>query len=98
MNTAELNTLRTFAVGWADTYDGLTQFAHLVTAALNGEAFAIKTLGESFDARLALSMLAAVQNNDSLLSDTDIEEIARLLASIDTTRPDGAIARKLEWI
>lgn len=98
LTAAELNTLHAFATGWADTYDGMTQFAHLAALALDGEEFAMERIATSANARGALAIMHNVQGNDALLTDTDCEEIARLLVLVDTSRPDGSITRKLDWV
>lgn len=82
IDTAAAETIRTFALA-----NNEPAFAHLVTAALNGEEWAIE--------RVAGTLASASQ-----MEGFDLRALtANFLAFIwqtDTTRPDGAIARRIE--
>lgn len=81
IDTAAIESLRTFALAHNEI-----EFAHLCTAALNDEAWAVEKVTEALD-------LIACDDEDEINP-----EWARMRAinATDCSRPDGAIARKLE--
>lgn len=78
-NTAAIESLRAFA-----EQHGELSFAHLCTAALQGEQWAIERLDEHF-----LHLGADLRH-------TDASWKLDAIRSTDCTRPDGAIARGIE--
>lgn len=77
MNIPAIESLSAFAFA-----HGELQFVQLCTAALQGEAWAVERLTAAIDEALA--------NNPSWhLADA----APHLIATVDTARPDGAIAR-----
>lgn len=92
ITAADLETLRTFAGGW-----GLLPFSHLVTAAINGEEWAMARLNQPSVLAIVEQMRAA-EAAQTLLTDEQCASMVEMLDVLDTSRPDGAIARKLEWI
>jgi len=78
MNETAIESLRSFAVA-----NNEIDFAHLCSAALAGEEWAVKRL-------------ASVTTEIIDASWTSKAETLRVICSTDTARPDGAIARKME--
>lgn len=91
MNTEtrqQIEALRTFAVAHHEI-----PFAHLCSAALNGEPWAVERLAPVLE-RFANSPSFAVTENEGNFK-------LEIVRSIDTTRPDGAVARSMqqpEWL
>jgi hypothetical protein len=75
----EIEALRTFAVA-----NNEMAFAHLCTAALNGEGWAIGRVNHVITAAAAYRNRTAVRGPLALIRDAD------------TARPDGAVARSFE--
>lgn len=78
-NTAAIESLRTFATA---VYE--LEFAHLCTAALHGEEWAVERIS------------AALQQHTSV--DEGGTWTLSAIRTTDTTRPDGLIARSLTSI
>lgn len=77
-DTAAAESLRTFAVS-----HGEMAFTHLVTAALNGEAFAVERIS-GMHARINGVVPATAEGDAFML---------HMIRTTDTSRPDGATAR-----
>ena len=73
--TNTIETLRTFALSHNEV-----QFAHLCTAAINGEAWAMWRVENA----IRRDGMGGIVLNGSVLD---------AIRSTDTTRPDGAVAR-----
>ncbi len=73
----EIENLRTFAVS-----HGEIQFAHLCTAALNGEEWAVERIEG-----------VLVQIRNTLPANIKTEDALATIRATDTSRPDGAVAR-----
>lgn len=84
IDTAAAESLRSFAVA-----NNELQFAHLVTAALAGEAWAVERLDT------VTVEIARYGGIDSPLSSkaTNTRVVLRIIRKTDTTRPDGATPR-----
>lgn len=77
IDTAAIESLRTFAMR-----HGEIQFAHLCTAALEGEEWAV----ERIDTAL----------REWCFAPCDEDAVIEAMQRTDTSRPDGAIARNIE--
>lgn len=77
--TAAIESLRTFAME-----HGELQFAHLCTAALDGEEWAVERVGE------------ALREIEWSTREVGLDRRLEIIRSTDTTRPDGAIARSID--
>ena len=75
---AAIESLRTFAAAHNEL-----AFAHLCTAALQGEEWAIERITDSKEALAAYGRTGQLDHDDTML----------LIANTDTTRPDGATPR-----
>ncbi len=92
IDTAAIESLRTFSINYADTNterqstnrDNLLNFAHLCTAALAGEEWAVTRLHYFTIPGSCIVDATSAINTAHLLN---------LIQFTDTTRPDGAIAR-----
>jgi hypothetical protein len=80
--------LRTFAVA-----HGEMAFAHLCTAAINGETWAIDRLNGTAVVAAVLRTFRAVEASGEQLTEAQREGAISLLRDVDTSRTDGAIAR-----
>ena len=78
-DTAAIESLRTFA-----EQHGEIQFAHLCTAALNGEEWAIE---------LVTDALNLISDREDEGTHSTLRATLEAIRATDTTRPDGAIAR-----
>lgn len=78
IDTAAVEVLRSFAVE-----HGEVQFAHLCTAALAGEQWAI-------------DRLAPVVREVATLHPNDTTDRLHIIERTDTSRPDGAIAKSIK--
>ena len=78
-NNTAIESLRTFALNHNEI-----AFAHLVTAALNGEDWAVERVSEALDNML----FGHASTNDT--------DMLRVIRATDTARPDGAIAKSFE--
>lgn len=90
IDTAAVSELRNFA----QTHNEL-QFAHLCTAAINGDQWATDSIEFALErvakAEFSMTRLGAVVSGDT------IETLKlRIIRTTDTARPDGGIARKFE--
>jgi hypothetical protein len=86
MDKQAIESLRTFAMQHNEI-----AFAHLCTAATEGDALALASV------EFALSRIALGCADTGRLDADEFEELQlRIIRSTDTTRPDGAIARKFE--
>lgn len=83
IDTAAVESLRTFALA-----NGEPLFAHLCTAALNREGWAV----ERIESVLRLIALANAAERWREGADRSLD----VILSTDTSRPDGAIARRIE--
>jgi len=77
MNKTAIESLRSFAVT-----NNEIDFAHLCTAALAGEGWAVGRIASVVD--------------EWCFAPCDESAVVDLIGNIDTARPDGAIARKME--
>lgn len=84
-NTAAIESLRTFAV-----QHGEIQFAHLCTAALDGEEWAVERL------EYPVAEFADYTDSCGNMQPVSIAWKLDIIRSTDTTRPDGAIARSFQ--
>jgi hypothetical protein len=85
-NKDAVESLRTFAMQHNEI-----EFAHMCTAALEGKEWAIASV------EFALSRIALTCADTGRLNTDEFEELQlRIIRATDTTRPDGAIARKFE--
>ena len=82
-----IESLRAFA-----TTHGELAFAHLCTAALAGEEWAVERVNDVFDTHYDMLALHPAARHHKI---ADRLELIRLT---DTTRPDGTIARTLTTI
>lgn len=82
IDTAAAESLRNFAVS-----HGEFAFAHLVTAAMAGEEWAIERVSAA-----AASIKQKLETTHRWYQDAALEAIR----ATDTTRPDGAIARSFQ--
>lgn len=80
--SAAIESLRTFAMSHNEI-----EFAHLCTAALNGEQWALDRLNAPM---LKIGQLGLAG------SPSYVEAKLSIILATDTTRPDGAIARSFE--
>ncbi len=96
IDTAAIESLRTFAINYADANterqstnrDNLLNFVHMCTAALDGEEWAEERIGN------VLSRISWIRSGN--IRNTDDEIRIAVIRSTSTTRPDGAIARGFE--
>ena len=88
IDTAAAKAIRSFAVAHNEL-----QFAHLCTAALQGEEWAVRRIG------LALGDIDQMIADGATYRDgrkmTELEILLDVIRSTDTTRPDGAIAKSM---
>lgn len=82
IDTAAIESLRSFAVS-----RGTLQFAHMCTAALNGEEWALERIWYFLTPGACIVDATSAINTAHLLN---------LIAFTDTTRPDGAMGRLLD--
>lgn len=80
-NTAAIEALRTFAVT-----NGEIEFAHLCTAALDGEEWAVERIGDALD---------LISDREDEGTHSSRRATLEAIRATDTTRPDGAIPRGL---
>lgn len=81
-----IEALRTFAACRLEL-----AFAHLCTAALAGEEWAVERVSA------ALTLMTNLITENHAVLDHDVAAIRlRIIRATDTTRPDGAIARGIE--
>lgn len=78
IDTAAIESLRSFA-----EQHGEIQFAHLCTAALQGEGWAIERMRE-IPFKIDMQAMTCGRRRVAMLT---------VIRATDTTRPDGAIAR-----
>jgi hypothetical protein len=86
-DTAAIESLQAFALA-----HGEIAFAHLCTAALNGEKRAASMVKEANES-IAVEEMDLVSGSKALRRQAVDKIMLRTIRATDTTRPDGAIAR-----
>lgn len=87
-NTATIESLRNFAL----TRNEIA-FAHLCTAALNGEEWAIERVARAF--RIISRRSEMIGTGDPMQDVSSDEVTLEVIREADTTRPDGGTSRGL---
>ena len=82
LDTAAIESLRSFAMR-----HGEMPFAHLCTAALAGEEWAVERIRNAIDLKYA-----CLSFDDDLVA----QDMLKTIRSTDCTRPDGTIARSIK--
>src|ERR1041384_1509367 len=78
---------------WLAAWDAPAALAHLVNAAMNGEEWAIARLDGAAAVHVVLRKFRAQAADGTGLTDQWCAAAIAALGDIDTSRPDGAIAR-----
>lgn len=86
LDTVVALSLQAFAIAHTSELDNALPFAHLVTAALNGEEFAIDRVSH---------VIALIAEGTAMHGQDDPSDL-RIIRATDCTRPDGAISRAIQ--